>query len=99
MIRLNSYSRILYGASLAAVVALSAGADAGYGQTVQPNYGAQIAQIAQSPMPMAGQHNLPITPVAIAPEPCGGDFGMLEQLEAERHDVRQVNPSGGPYCN
>jgi hypothetical protein len=96
MIRLNSYSRILCGASLAAVVAMSAAADAGYGQTGQPNYGTQIAQ---SPAPITRQHNLPITTVANAPEPCGGDFGMLEQLEAERHDVRQVNPSGGPYCN
>ncbi len=37
--------------------------------------------------------------VADLPEPCGGDFGMLEKMEAARHDVAEVSPSGGPYCN
>ena len=31
--------------------------------------------------------------------PCGGDSGMLESLEAERHGLAEVNPCDAPNCD
>lgn len=81
-----------------AALAVIAATAVGHAQTMQPQY-------APPPPPPNAQY---MSPPPYAPaadvevgrwEPCGGDFGMLEQLEAERHDLPQVNPTGAPMCD
>jgi len=37
--------------------------------------------------------------VAETGTPCGGDFGMMESLEVERHGVAEANPCDAPVCD
>ncbi len=59
---------------------------------------------APSPTPaeQQGLRNLPPAmrdSVAESLASCGGDFGMLGNLEAARHGVSQANPTDGPVCD
>jgi hypothetical protein len=95
MTDLRSVRRALSGAALIAALALFAAGAPAYAQTMTPQY-------APPPPPPQAAYYLPPAmdeSVADLPEPCGGDFGMLEKIEAARHDVSQVSPTGGPYCN
>ena len=77
-----------------AVIAATA---TGYAQTMQPEYA------PPPPPPYAQYMPPPYAPAADVEvgrrEPCGGDFGMLEKIEAARHDVSDANPTGAPMCD
>ena len=86
------------GISLVGALAVIAATGTGYAQTMPPQYAPPPPPHTQyMPAPM------PYEPAAIIEvgrlEPCGGDFGMLEKIEAARHDVPDTNPSGAPLCD
>ena len=89
--------------SILVIAALSVG-------TVAPSEAQTIAQPCRAPSQTQGApppeqqelQNLPPAmrdSVAESLAPCGGDFGMLGNLEAARHGASQANPTDAPVCD
>jgi hypothetical protein len=88
--------------SISMIAALAVTAAAAEAQTMQQQYGAPSqAQYAPPPV-QQDEESLPAAmrnSLAEAVAPCGGDFGMLGNLEAARHGVAQANPTEAPVCD
>jgi hypothetical protein len=71
-------------------------------QTMQQPYGAPSqTQYAAPPRQQELQKLPPAMRESVAETlaPCGGDFGLLGNLEAARHGVAQANPTKAPVCD
>jgi hypothetical protein len=90
--------------SLSVIAALAVGtvATSSDAQTMQQQYSAPAQTRSAPPPQQPEQQSLPSAmrnSVAEYSTPCGGDFGMLGNLEAARHGVAQANPTGAPVCD
>ena len=99
-------------ASLSVIAALAFGtAAAGYAQGLELQNGDPEGALYRDHngalyAPSAGERQerqgLPAAmraSIAQTGTPCGGDFGMMEGLEAERHGVADANPCDAPVCD
>ncbi len=90
--------------SIVAIAALAVGAIAtrSDAQTMQQQYSPPSESQYAPPAQQQQQQKLPPAmrnSVAEDSAPCGGDFGMLGNLEAARHGVAQANPTDAPVCD
>jgi hypothetical protein len=91
----------IFGISVITALAVGVIATTSDAQTMQRQYSppsqsqyAPAAQQEQQSLPPAMRNS-----VAEYSAPCGGDFGMLGNLEAARHGVAQANPTDAAVCD